>query len=96
MSAFQRDEKTRAAFWKLIPDETEILVTHGPPQGHGDELSSKKGIHVGCPSLREEVLNRIKPIVHIFGHIHEAHGVSLEEGVTFINASICDRAYKPK
>ena len=34
-------------------------------------------------------MNRIKPIYHIFGHIHEGHGMSNVDNITFINAAIC-------
>ena len=62
--------------WKLIPDDTDILITHGPPYGHGDKIATKNLDHVGCKSLYEEVISRIKPKFHIFGHIHESHGIS--------------------
>jgi Icc-related predicted phosphoesterase len=41
----------------------------------------------GCPILRDEVLNRVKPMYHIFGHVHEGHGTKNIDGVTFVNAS---------
>ena len=55
--------------WKLIPSDADILMTHGPPLGYGDFAIS--GNHVGDVDLLLEVQNRIKPIVHVFGHIHE-------------------------
>ena len=26
-----------AAKWALIPEDTDVLITHGPPHGHGDK-----------------------------------------------------------
>ncbi len=58
--------------WDLIPSDVDILVTHSPPQGLLDR--SKGGIHCGCEELRQQVQHRIKPRIHVFGHIHEARG----------------------
>ncbi|CAG5130068.1 unnamed protein product [Candidula unifasciata] len=43
--------------------------------------------HWGCPHLREEVLIRIKPTLHLFGHVHEGNGVLTRKGITFSNSS---------
>ena len=53
--------------WNRIPEETDILVTHGPPAGILDQ--TPHGEHVGCQDLRE-VVERIQPKVHVFGHVH--------------------------
>ena len=58
--------KTKA-MWALIPDATDILITHGPPHGKGDNVQYTE--RVGCPELLLRVLE-IKPKLHIFGHIH--------------------------
>ncbi|EXJ81706.1 hypothetical protein A1O1_07771 [Capronia coronata CBS 617.96] len=49
----------------------DIMLTHGPPQGILDYTST--GQHVGCDHLRKAV-QRCRPQVHCFGHIHEARG----------------------
>ncbi|XP_012936671.1 UPF0046 protein K07C11.7 isoform X2 [Aplysia californica] len=43
--------------------------------------------HWGCRHLREEVLIRIKPKLHLFGHVHECNGITTKNGVTFSNAA---------
>jgi Icc-related predicted phosphoesterase len=73
-----------AAKWAMIPEYTEVLVTHGPPQGIGDRVYSGK--HVGCEEMAERVA-LIRPRLHIFGHIHEAAGRWTQQGTTFVNAS---------
>lgn len=80
------------AKWDLIPDSTDVLITHGPPQGHGDKTC--RGEEVGCRDLLE-VIEQIRPRVHIFGHIHEGAGVTSDGKTEFINASICNLRYQP-
>ncbi|MBF0198101.1 MAG: metallophosphoesterase [Planctomycetes bacterium] len=73
--------------WNQIPENTDILITHGPPHGVLDQ--NQNGECCGC----EELLGRahdIRPRLHLFGHIHEGYG-SYEEkdlNVIFLNASI--------
>lgn len=78
--------------WKFIPAETDVLITHGPPYGHGDQTFL--GQIVGCRDLMEMV-EQIRPRFHIFGHIHEGVGVTENEYTTFINASICNFYFEP-
>ncbi|MBA3534089.1 MAG: metallophosphatase domain-containing protein [Ardenticatenales bacterium] len=76
--------------WALIPPDTDILITHGPPLGHGDRTTLNEV--VGCADLLEAV-QRLRPRYHLFGHIHEAYGVTRNEHTTFINASSCTFKY---
>ena len=78
--------------WDLIPDDIDILITHGPPLGILDQTN--RGEATGCADLLE-VVTRIKPKLHLFGHIHEAYGQREIDGTTFINASIMDIDYQP-
>jgi Icc-related predicted phosphoesterase len=92
--AFMEDPgENLARHWRLIPDETDILVTHGPRRGVLD-LVIYDNVHVGCADLLEAV-DRIKPKLHISGHIHCAHGRHTNKYTHSINASICNEAYKP-
>jgi Icc-related predicted phosphoesterase len=88
----QRGPEIRAK-WELIPEDTDVLITHGPPFGHGDRTI--QGERVGCQDLLE-VIERIKPDVHFFGHIHEGYGLTRNESTNFINASICGPSYRPQ
>jgi Icc-related predicted phosphoesterase len=84
--------------WQTIPEETDILVTHGPPKGVLDLThDSESGglVQVGCMALRRHVETRIKPRVHAFGHLHDEKGISnfgmYTRGETqFLNCSCCD------
>jgi calcineurin-like phosphoesterase family protein len=80
------------AKWDLVPAGIDVLLTHGPPAGHGDRTA--RGEAVGCADLRAAV-RRVRPRWHVFGHIHEGHGTTEEDGTTFVNASVCDVRYRP-
>lgn len=80
--------------WNLIPTDTNILVTHGPPYGIFDEIDDD--VHVGCQELRKAVQERIKPHIHCFGHIHECGGKIAKIGdTTYVNCSYVDERYRP-
>lgn len=80
------------AKWDLIPAGTDIVITHGPPYGYGDKVPS--GELVGCADLLD-ALKRIKPKLHVCGHIHLGHGLyNMPEGTIIANSSICDERYK--
>ncbi len=87
----QRGPDIRAK-WDLIPEGPDVLITHGPPFGIGDFTA--QGDQAGCQDLLE-VVEKIKPKVHIFGHIHEGYGITSSGATTFINASSCDQLYQP-
>lgn len=77
--------------WAMIPDDTDILVTHGPPFGILDfTYYDKKS--VGCEELYKRVFE-VKPKISVFGHIHEAFGEKEIDGIKFINASMLDLQY---
>ena len=78
--------------WDLIPETTDLLITHGPPRGHGDRPA--RGELVGCPDLTMAI-QRIRPRIHVFGHIHEGYGITQEGPTTCINASSCMLNYIP-
>ncbi len=78
--------------WERIRSDTHVLITHGPPQGHGGVTQS--GVDAGCEELLAAV-ERIRPAYHVFGHIHEAYGVTSNGETTFVNASVCTLAYQP-
>ncbi|RBP35197.1 Icc-related predicted phosphoesterase [Roseimicrobium gellanilyticum] len=84
--AYYADPEMLMEKWKAIPTGIDILVTHTPPHGILDVPSSGQ-IHLGCTHLSDE-LKRIQPRLHVFGHVHAAHGTH-DDGITrSINASI--------
>ncbi|EGD73264.1 metallophosphoesterase domain-containing protein 1 [Salpingoeca rosetta] len=81
------------AKWQEIPDDTDVLITHGPPVGHGDLCTS--GQRAGCVDLLREIQTRVKPKLHVFGHIHEGYGTTTDGQTVFVNASTCTFNYRP-
>jgi len=79
--------------WQAVPSGVDILVTHGPPFGILDTV--ERGERVGCEDLLDEIVNRIRPRLHVFGHIHESYGRVERHGATFVNASSCNLDYRP-
>lgn len=63
----------RDAWSETVPEDTDILITHTPPKYHND-LPLPDGM--GCEHLLKEV-KRIKPALHVFGHIHWGAGQSV-------------------
>lgn len=97
--AFNADEPFLKSKWSHIPENTDILLLHGPPLEAGDLVG---GEHVGSPSLRQRILE-VQPLLEIHGHIHEGRGlyyISSDSGyTTCLNATLvdtaCDMVYKP-
>jgi Icc-related predicted phosphoesterase len=81
----ERGEEIRK-HWEMIPQDTDILITHCPPFGILD--FNDKGKHEGCQDLLEIVQQKIKPRLHVFGHLHDAHGLDKIGETIFVNASI--------
>lgn len=89
--------------WDMIPNDTDVLITHGPAYGildnvHPSMLGPERDEHQGCKDLAD-ALERVMPKVHCFGHIHNGYGtMGMWKGKPFavsINASICGENYKP-
>jgi Icc-related predicted phosphoesterase len=98
--AYNKARHKLADFWDEIPDNTDILITHGPPKGILDmtHISGNAFESVGDKSLlnRAFALNNLQ--YHIFGHIHDEKniinsGYRIIDNKMFINASIVDLSY---
>ena len=80
----------------LIPDGTDIAVTHEPPLDILDKTGDRQW---GNFFLRERIME-VKPRYHLFGHAHSAHGILRKDGIIFSNASLLDDSkeltYQPK
>jgi len=99
--AFMGNELRLADKYSKIPDDTNILITHGAPYGMMDEVARiwdrNEDKHVGSRAL-VRALQRLDHLrLHVFGHIHEAAGtwVNPQNGRTFVNAATCDLSYHP-
>lgn len=80
------DAEDRKRHWSSIPAGTDILVTHGPPFGVLDCAPGSEQ-YAGCPQLREAVI-RVRPRLHVFGHIHAGYGTRRTKSTLFVNAAL--------
>ena len=97
--------------WKMIPEDTDILITHSPPYGIFDEVTRDVCIeghqcdkveHVGSHSLLY-YSQMHQPKLHVFGHIHESYGmqrpnlgfIDLDGYPIYVNASHVNVRYQP-
>lgn len=79
--------------WAKIPEDTDILITHGPPKGILD--MNMDGDWCGCAELKARIRNLPKLKLHVFGHIQCNTGKYYDGRVNYFNASICDELYNP-
>ncbi|MFG1486165.1 metallophosphoesterase family protein [Halobacteriovorax sp. RZ-1] len=79
--------------WDLIPNDTDILLTHGPPRAVMDLCAN--GERVGCTDLLKTI-QRVQPRVHAYGHIHEGYGTDIFGGIIFVNSCSLDESYNYK
>jgi len=100
---FMKDRSKMDRLYSSIPDDTDVVVTHTPPKGTLDLSYDRDGKleFCGCKSLKNHILNRVKPKLCLFGHIHNSDDI-INAGVlklsdyetTFSNGSVvCDRKF---
>lgn len=93
---YMKPKEELEAIWKKIPDKVDILITHQPPLYILDSVTGGDR-NAGCPFLRKEVVTRIKPKLHVFGHLHQDGGTFMQvDGcpTTFVNAAVNNDYYK--
>jgi Icc-related predicted phosphoesterase len=90
--AFGCDEYTIGKYWDMIPNDTDILLTHTPPYYIHDLTTHN--LSVGCIKLREKIMD-LNLSLNVHGHIHESRNASMIKDTVFVNASICNSIYNP-
>lgn len=89
-----------AAVWTKIPDDLDLLITHGPPKGVLDDASRYRGGTwagselAGCEELARRVA-LVRPRVHAFGHVHGRQGVVERNGTRFVNCTTSESEHLP-
>lgn len=101
--AWMQDPTELVWQYNQIPEGVDIIVSHQPPYGFGDEVDGRytfgdEDRHVGSKELLK-TLDRVKPKVVICGHIHSGHGTYTytrpDGGVTTIyNVSLVNEQYQ--
>ena len=92
--------------WNKIPNNTDILITHLPPYGIFDlawkkhynntdycKICNRKHLkfnHWGNINLKQQILTRIKPRIHLFGHVHDQVGYKHDKqhNILFVNSAM--------
>jgi Icc-related predicted phosphoesterase len=80
------------AKWDAIPENIDILVTHGPAWGFLDDTEGRRGTHLGCELLAERI-KMIRPKIHVCGHIHSGNGHYFDGHTHFFNAAVLNEQY---
>lgn len=87
--AYMQDDNQRFQHWAK-PPMTDVLITHGPPYGVFDSCP----LPAGCSYLKDAV-QRIKPELHVIGHIHEGFGgTDCTNGIMTANVCVLDGHYQ--
>lgn len=83
--AFMKKREKLHDVWQAIPDDTDVLIVHGPPKGIRDLSFDRHGNleMCGCSALMKRcwVLRDTLKLV-CFGHIHNMDGVDSNQGVS--------------
>ncbi len=77
--------------WDNIPNNTDILITHGPAYGYVDKVIGRTE-NLGCELLTEKI-KELKPKIHVCGHIHTGYGYTFDGDTHYINASVLNESY---
>ena len=107
--AFNAPRGSLSRYWDQIPPGLDVLITHGPAYGildqrvppkvrrdapWEDEESFEGSDHVGDEELLTAI-QRTRPRIHAFGHIHPSDGTTVNEHTKFYNAAVCNEDYDP-
>jgi Icc-related predicted phosphoesterase len=82
-----RSPEDSSSMWSRVPADTDIILTHSPPYGILDETLN--GVNIGNEDMLVNVVDRIKPRMCIFGHVHNP-GTCTEWGILFNNVAMCN------
>lgn len=86
--AFNRSRDKIYKIWKHIPEDTDILVTHGPPKGILDKTHNRQGVFemVGDSSLYKQI-QKLNLKAVLFGHIHNGQDYPWNAGIQILSGS---------
>lgn len=90
--AFNLDESQLMGKWNLIPDDTDVLICHGPPKYYGDR--NPRGELCGSESLTWRIGQLENLRLVCYGHIHAGYGVYSSKNTILANVSLLDERYK--
>ena len=82
--AFMKKRETINRVWDTIPEDTDILIVHGPPKGVRDLSFDRHGKleYCGCSALMKKCFKMKDQLKYVlFGHIHDMDDVQ-NQGVS--------------
>lgn len=101
--AWMHDRSKLHKYWDNIPEDTDILITHGPPFGILDKawryLNIEEGKtylypklieQTGCANLKRKV-DEVQPMLHLFGHLHDSRDI-INSGIMKITPTLYSNA----
>ena len=91
--SFMKQESEIAQDLSRVSEQVDVLITHSPPYGILDQ--NNDSTHCGSFSIKD-LVDRITPKIHLFGHIHESSGIAdrmilkggIYQPITYINCSM--------
>lgn len=100
--AFYQDHLGLISKFRKIPDDTNVLITHGPPEGVLDVGPAGNAFHIGSAVLAMRVGELPDLKLHVFGHIHHGYGQKMMPRLRCgndaehlaVNAAICTEEYE--
>jgi len=84
--AFNKKRDKLHNVWATIPDDINIVISHGPPKGILDLSYSRENVleFCGCNALKKRML-QLQPELCLFGHIHNCEDL-INAGTTKLSA----------
>jgi Icc-related predicted phosphoesterase len=93
--AFHLDDARLLERFNRVPDDTDIVISHGPPFGYCDRTVPKfNDVHAGFPGA-VDMIDRVQPKLFVCGHIHEGYGYWQRGETTVCNVSLMTENYEP-
>lgn len=79
--AWNRKREKMHALWESVPEDTDVLISHGPPKGILDMSFDRAGNleRCGCTSMFKFVSKANLKLV-LFGHIHNSSEILTNAG----------------
>ena len=84
--AFMKARDKISRVWDTIPEDTDVLIVHGPPKGIRDCSYDRLGNleFCGCSALMKKCFKMPQLKFVLFGHIHDMDGVN-NQGVSYFS-----------
>ncbi|CAF2938094.1 unnamed protein product [Rotaria sp. Silwood2] len=89
---YPRQSVQAEMLWDRVPEDCDILISHGPPADFFD--TNSRGVHVGCENLWNTISKRDRLKAIIFGHVHHSYGFKQKDNKWFINATQYNGIYQ--